>query len=272
MQYRLAHHPDRDSTYREYAMSSQAMKAAFSCSVLQYGTGPRQHLEFFAGQPGKPLFIFIHGGYWRGLEAGTFSFVGRRLADEGVHFANIEYPLAPTMSMTSIAREAHRGVARAMAEAAAVGADVEACVVSGHSAGGHLAALLPSLHRLLPELTPLNIAGTLPISGLFELEPLRHIGLNDTLSMDQHEARALSPAAWSSESLPPSIVAVGERETDEFRRQSIDYVDQLLGAGNSAQVLLVPQTNHFTVLRGFEDPQSSLCRASRTLLTRRALA
>lgn len=270
-QYRLTQHPDRAKCYHEYASASTQLRQDHDCEVIHYGPGLRQHFEFFPGRTGQPLFVFIHGGYWRGLDAETFAFVGSRFLDAGIHFANIEYPLAPTASMTDIARAAYEGVAHSINHAAALGSDPQTCVVSGHSAGGHLAALLPSLHRIISGLSPLNLAGTVPISGLFELEPLRHISLNETLAMSEAEAQTLSPTSWVSDSLPPSIVAVGAAETDEFRRQGMEYAQQLRAAGVRAHPLIVPEANHFTVLRAFTDTDSSLFRASMSLLMRASI-
>ncbi len=265
-QYRLTHHPDRERYYREYAQSSLAARQSFKWRDVRYGVHPRERLELFIGRPGMPLFVFIHGGYWRGLDAEMFSCMGAEYVKRGMHFANIEYPLAPERSMTDIARSVHAAVVSALSEARLEGADTSRYVLAGHSAGGHLAALLPSLHRLWPDMTALTPSATVPVSGLFDLEPLRSIGLNETLHMDAAEAERLSPAVQVSSTLPSCIVGVGSDETDEFKRQTMDYAAQLVTAGVPAQALLVPGANHFTVLLSLARPGSMLFEAAMAVM------
>lgn len=262
LQYRLANHPDRTPSYARLAKQSAIIRRTTAWHPIRYGPHPRERIELFVGQPRAPLFAFIHGGYWRGLEMEMFSCVAQPFVERGVWVANIEYPLAPEVTLSSITRSCFRALRESIGQVNQRGGAGSRLVVSGHSAGGHLAAAALAANRHLAGEAPIQLLGSVPISGLFDLEPLRCISLNDTLRMDADEAARLSPARAISSPLPPVIAAVGGDETDEFRRQSIDYAAHLRAAGNRAQSLIVPGCNHFTVLDALCDPKAPLFNAA----------
>ena len=252
-QYSLTQHPDRLPAYARYAEQSRAVRERYRWREIAYGPHPRERFEFFPGKADRPVLVFFHGGYWRGLDKENWSFVAAPFVEAGIHVANVEYPLAPEVSMTSIVGSARHALRAIRAEAKRAGANVDHLVAGGHSAGAHLAVML--LAGDIP------VKAAIPVSGIFDLEPLCHIPLNDTLHMTLDEARALSPLALVRSSLPRVIAAVGGDETDEFRRQSIDYAGALRAAGGSAESMIVPGANHFTVMAAFADPQAGLCLA-----------
>lgn len=265
-QYRLTYHPDRAPSYERFAERSRTVRANSVWEPIAYGAHPRERIELFHGDRGAPLLVFVHGGYWRALEMETFSFVAEPFVERGVWVANVEYPLAPEVSVTVLTRCVMIAIGEALRAAARGGADPGRVVVSGHSAGGHLAGVALAVERHLVGSGPFALAGAVPISGLFELEPLRLVALNDTLGMDAEEAARLSPMRVVRGDLPPVVAAVGADETDEFRRQSIDYAAAIRAAGGRAEALLVPGKNHFTVLDALADPAAPLFRETLALL------
>lgn len=267
LQYRLANHPDRSTAYARFAADSAVTRETLRWHRVSYGPHPRERLELFEGKADAPVLAFIHGGYWRGLEMEMFSCIARSFVSRGIWVANIEYPLAPELSMTHIARSCFRALRRSAEEVSQRGGNGDHLVVTGHSAGGHLAAAALGAERHVPSQLPLKIAGAVPISGLFDLEPLRRISLNETLNLDTEEALRLSPYSAVSSQMPPVVAAVGGDETAEFQRQSIDYAKQLAAAGNRAHSLIVPGCNHFTVLDALCNPSASLFLSTLELLT-----
>ena len=268
-QYRLANHPDRTPAYARFAAESAATRETLRWHPVSYGPHPRERIELFEGKVGAPVLAFIHGGYWRGLEMEMFSCIARSFVSQGVWVANIEYPLAPEVSMTDIARSCFRALRRSSEEVSQRGGNGDHLVVSGHSAGGHLAAAALAADRHVANEAPLKIAGSVPISGLFDLEPLRRIALNETLNLDAEEAYRLSPSSAVLSQMPPVIAAVGGDETAEFQRQSIDYARQLAATGNRARSLIVPGCNHFTVLDALCEPSAPLFLSTLELLTQK---
>jgi arylformamidase len=127
-------------------------------------------------------------------------------------------------------------------------------VVSGHSAGGHLTACLMAR----PEALRFPVRAAMPISGLFDLEPLVPTSINTALSMDEDEARKLSPIAWPTPSHGHLIAVVGEAESSEFLRQSRIIVDRWANAGTRSRYHEVPGAHHFDVLAGLAQPSDTL--------------
>jgi arylformamidase len=150
------------------------------------------------------------------------------------------------MSVTQIVASARRAMIAIRREASMSGA----IFVSGHSAGGHLAAMMLATDWATLGVPDLTIAGAMPVSGLFDLEPLYHVALNDTLCMTLPEARAQSPIALRANPAAQVLAVVGAAETAEFRRQTSDYAATI----GHAETLLVSGANHFTVMGELADP------------------
>ena len=280
---------DRESLYAQYdnrgmiaphaldaikarqAERSDACRADAGRSALDlaYGPHPRERLDLFLPEAdGAPLFAFVHGGYWQWNDKEPFAFLGEQLVPAGAAFANIEYALCPSVTLTELTRQIRRAIAYLWREAGRFGYDRERIVVSGHSAGGHLTAMAmatdwPAFGDDLPAGT---VAGGLPISGVYDIEPLRHTPLNDAVRMDAAEARALSPIFLEPATAAPMAVVAGGDESDEFRRQARDFADEWRAFGVEAEVLIVPGTDHFTVLDTLAEPGHPTLRAAIGLL------
>ena len=280
---------DRDSLYAQYdnrsmiaaealdaikarqAARSDAVRADAGRSALDlaYGPHPREKLDLFLPESdGAPLFAFIHGGYWQWNDKEPFAFLAGELLPAGAAFANIEYALCPSVTLTELTDQIRRAVAYLWREAKRFGYDRDRIVVSGHSAGGHLTAMTmatdwPAFGSDLPEDV---VAAGVPVSGVYDIEPLRHTPLNDAVRMDEAEARALSPIFLQPATTAPMAVVAGGDESDEFRRQARDFADEWGRAGVDAEVLIVPGTDHFTVLDTLAEPGHATVAAAKRLL------
>jgi acetyl esterase/lipase len=226
---------------------------------LAYGGSSRQRLDFFhAKTPGRPTLAFIHGGYWQWNEKEPHAFIAEGMLDHDVNVALVEYTLAPQASMSQIVAEIRASIAwlapRLRTE---LGAGT-GLVVSGHSAGGHLTAMAAG--------EP-GVTAALPISGLFDLEPIRLSNLNQPLAMDKTEASANSPCNLSVPSVPMTV-AVGAAELPELVRQSREYAAQLQAASRPARELVTPGDDHFSTLEQLARADGALAReALRLALT-----
>ena len=173
---RIPEHPELFARWRQASEAARAGSPAAQLDVA-YGRAPSQTLDVFpAGQPGAPVLVFIHGGYWRSLDKADHSFIAPSFVAEGVNVVVPNYSLCPSASIEDIALEMTRVVAWLHRHAASFGADPARIALAGHSAGGHLAAMLlccrwKDVDAALP-LQP--VLGALSISGLYDLEPLRH--------------------------------------------------------------------------------------------------
>jgi arylformamidase len=227
---------------------------------LPYGPTARQKLDVFlppgpAPRGGWPALVFFHGGYWQGLHKDVFSFLAPPLNDAGFALVTPTYELCPDVSMTDIADQVRRALAWVQDYGAGLQLDPAHIVVAGHSAGGHIAAMLA--HASWPDPPPLTAA--LALSGLYDLEPVRLCYLNKVLAMDMAEAEALSPIRHIRRYAAPLVLAMGAAELPGFHDQQRDYAKALEAAGVSAQATIAtPGDDHFTIVERMVDPKAAI--------------
>jgi len=220
---------------------------------LMYGDKPRQRLDLFvADNPSAPTLMFIHGGYWQRNDKERFDFIVEGPLAHGINVAVVEYTLAPDARLDQIVEEIRRSVGWLAEHLSEYGADPSRLYVSGHSAGGHLTATMMDLSA---------VKGGLPISGIYDLEPIRLNYLNDKLRLDAVESRRNSPLLHLPAKAPRLIIAYGGSELPELRRQSVDYAEAWLGSGLPGRLLPVDGANHFSILESLADPKGLLTRA-----------
>lgn len=220
-------------------------------SDLRYGGRPRQRLDFFPAAAGAPVFVFIHGGYWQSNDKEQSTFLVEGPIARGFSVALVEYTLAPEAELDAIVAEISSALDWLAENRETLGAG-SSLYVGGHSAGGHLSAMMLG-HR--------SVAGVLAISGLFDLEPIRLCYLDEKLRLTIESAHRNSPLLHIPERAPALTIAVGAAELPELVRQSAEYADALRAAGLPARYLPLAGHDHFTVLDELARPQGMLCEA-----------
>jgi arylformamidase len=221
---------------------------------VRYGEGERQVIDIFEPVVQKPgaTLMFIHGGYWQALERSYFSHLARGANAHGLTVAIPGYDLCPKVRVADIVGE--------MRQACRLLASHVPLVVSGHSAGGHLAACLLATDWRKEGLPAGLVRAAYAISGLFDLEPLVQTSLNKALNLSMEEAHALSPLHWSPPAGARLDAVVGAQESSEYLRQSRAIVDRWGRAGVDTIYGEVAGTNHFTVIAPLFDPGSAMTR------------
>lgn len=261
--------PDSAHLIAQYAQASAQVRAQFGVHTGEpYGPHPDETLDIFpAAQPGAPVFVFIHGGYWRALSSSDSHFVTPAFLKAGATVVVVNYALAPAVSLDQITLQCRRALAWVHRHVARFNGDPARIHVCGHSAGGQLTGML-----LAPD-WPLQFGVSQPllhsasaISGLFDLRPLMHTHINDWLNLTPQSAQANSPVFHVPSQPCPVVLACGGLETAEFRRQSLLYGQALQARGGQVDLLFPPQTNHFSVLFQLADPASSLFKAIARLM------
>ncbi|ADP18522.1 hypothetical protein AXYL_05222 [Achromobacter xylosoxidans A8] len=252
-QYNLrARHPEREEIYFTYARRSADTRSRPEARLdLRFGQRASSVLDLFVPDhvPAPPLLVFIHGGYWRALDKHGFSFIADEYLARGVAVALPNYTLAPHASVSDIVDEACTAVSWLTAQGERHGYDASRIVLSGHSAGGHMAAR--ALCRdLVPALAG-RIRGYVGLSGLFDLEPLLRTSINRDLHMSVSEARNLGLYQRAALYEVPMVFAAGALETEGFRGQSRDFSQHCASHGYQVENLVVPQRNHFDLLTDF---------------------
>lgn len=203
----------------------------------------------------KGLVVFIHGGYWMRFDPSFWSHLAAGPLARGWAVAMPGYPLTPEVRIADIT--AHVGAEVAQAAARIAGP----VALTGHSAGGHLAARMICEGGPLPDAVVGRISICLPISGLFDLRPLLRTAMNDTLRLDETQAVAESPALMRPRADVPMIAWVGGAERPEFIRQSQLLANIWAGLGTATEMVIDPGRHHFDVIEGLTRPDSPLTRA-----------
>lgn len=206
---------------------------------VPWGTGARQKLDYFPPEE-KPaaLAVFIHGGYWQ-VRASTkelVAFLAPPFLDRGIGYCALGYELCPDVDMDGMVAQ----MAKALGFIEET-LNAKRTVILGHSAGGHLAAMLA--------LTRPGIAGACGVSGLYDLSPLVSTYLNEALRMDPAVAARNSPLQRVREGMPRTVLAVGALESPEFKRQTGEFA-----RATGAQVFEVAGRDHYAATEALLEP------------------
>ena len=227
---------------------------------VAYGPKERTRLDYFsAGIPGAPLFVFLHGGYWQRNSKDMFSFVVEGPRSHGIDVAVVGYTLAPAARLSEIVGEISQVLSFLESNASSFGFDRGAMYVGGWSAGGHLAAMSYG-HPA--------VRGALAISGIFDLEPIALIYVNDRLRLDAEEIATLSPARLLRPGLAPVALAVGGDELPELKRQSTSFKEIADTLGVPMTLRVLPGHHHFSVLDELARSDGALTHELLRLVTR----
>jgi arylformamidase len=267
--------PEHPAFFERWAAESAAARAAQPCHVdLRYGEGVGETLDLFpAPVPDAPVLVFIHGGYWRSLDKSQHSFIARPFNDRGVCVVVPNYALCPgtpeqPVGIDHIALQMVQALAWTWRHVAAHGGDPSRITVSGHSAGGHLAAMLLACdwQAVAPDLPAQLVRNALSVSGVHDLRPLQLAPfIADTLGLDAAEARRLSPALWPAPARGRLWAVAGGDESEEFKRQNA-LIREAWGSRTVPVCELMPGRNHFSILDALAEPSHRLHQLAAQLL------
>lgn len=264
--------PDHADFIRRWAADSRAARQAEACFLdIPWGGQPGQTLDMFpARRPrrgGAPLLVFLHGGYWRSLDKSDFSYIAPAFTRAGAAVAVVNYRLVPSVTMEDQVRDVLSAITWCYLHAGQYGADPQRIYVSGHSAGGHLTAMMlacewPRWHGALPQNV---VKGGLAISGLYDLEPIMNAEfLNVDLKLDLERVARLSPAWMKPAADTVLMTSVGGAESDEFGRQNRLIAERWPAVFKHD--VPMPGHHHFSICGALADRASPLHRAALELL------
>jgi arylformamidase len=245
--------PEHPALFAGWAKDAAAYREQHPPRAILYGPGARNRIDFFEGDSTGPIVVFIHGGYWQAFDGSFFSHLAGGLNAHGIGVAIPSYDLCPDVSIDQIIQQ----MRMATRELARLGRPL---IISGHSAGGHLAACMlatdwPAIDASLPR--DLVIAAY-SISGLFDLEPLVKTSLNNAMRLDDASAKAASPLFWTAPEHGSLDAIVGANESAEYFRQSKAIVEIWGAAGLPTRFGTVPDANHITAIAPLADPDSPM--------------
>lgn len=263
--------PGHAQILARWARDSQTARATQHGRLdVAYGNSDAERLDVFspsprprapeAPGPGAPLLVFVHGGWWRSLDKSDHSFIAPALTAAGAVVAVPNYALCPRVSMEEIALQMARSLAWCWRHAEELGADPNRISVAGHSAGGHLAAMLLSAQwqRMGDDLPADLVKAALSISGVFDLDPIRRTPfLQSDLRLTPGSVRRLSPAGFPAPTTGTLRAVAGALESPEFLRHS-RLIRRRWGEKAVPVCEAIPDADHFTVLDGLLKPGSRL--------------
>lgn len=225
---------------------------------LRYGPRERNRIDFLKAADRAPTLLFIHGGYWQHRAKEIFTVVAEGPMAHGINVALAGYTLAPDASLDEIVAEIHAGIDVLAGQLPALGAAPGSIVVSGWSAGGHLTSMA---------LSNKHVRAGVAISGIYELEPIRHSYLNEKLRLDEAMSRRNSPMMAAGGPAKPLSLVVGSAELPLLRKQTADFAGHRARNGLPVTYEEIPGADHFTILNEMIAPAGRI-----TTLIRQAFA
>ncbi|MDP2640435.1 MAG: alpha/beta hydrolase [Betaproteobacteria bacterium] len=263
--------PDHAQIFERWKKRSQEARTSLPCRLdIPYGATAAEKLDIFPAEgKSEALLVFIHGGYWRSLDKSDFSYLAPAFSRRGVTLALPNYGLCPKVGIEDIVKQNLLAIAWLWHYGARYGVNPGRLYVAGHSAGGHLTAMMLAArwNTYMPELPYNLLKGGLAISGIYDLEPLVHAPfVNQDLKLGRAQARRLSPATIPPATTAPLYTAVGGEESDEFKRQNALIARNWRYA--FAGDIPMPGCNHLTVVEELANPDSALFKVALGMMTR----
>jgi arylformamidase len=248
--------PDHALILERWRNTSALFRSTANADLnVRYGNSERHYFDFFRAENARGTLVFIHGGYWRSLDKSDFSFVAAPFIEAGLSVALLNYRLCPAVSVREIIGDCQDAIAWLIANAARHAIPVQRIALSGHSAGGHLTAMLFATDWAQRGIDSRCFVGGVALSGLFDLIPLMQTSFNDDLQLvSAQQANTVSPLCLSPYISAPFYLAVGAAESDAFKWQT----QQLKNAWTDiCSQAIVADANHFTIVDHFAASGSS---------------
>jgi arylformamidase len=233
---------------------------------LTYGPTEVEKLDLYpAKKPNAPIHIFIHGGQWRVGSAAATAYQSEMFVDAGAHFISLDFTnvIETKGNLMIMADQVRRAVAWVYKNAGSFGGDSNRLYVSGHSSGGHLAAVVLTTDWQKTFGLPIDtLKGGLCLSGLYELYPVSLSARSSFVNFTPEVLETLSPQRHVDKLVGPVVVAHGTLETPEFQRQNREFAAAVKTAGKVVELIVLEGYNHFEVMESLGNPYGLLGRAA----------
>ncbi len=245
-----------------YGELSRQVKARYPSLTERYGAGADEVLDIYPpvmaagagasaatnGKVGAPVHVFVHGGAWQRLTKDESAFPAPAFVENGVMFVALNFSCVPEVRLPDMADQCRRAIVWLRRNAWRFGGDPERIHLSGHSSGGHLAAVLLTTDWTTLGLEASPIRSGLCASGMYDLGPVLLSARASYVKLDKAEEDALSPMRHLDRVCCPTAVAYGDGETPEFKRHARDFAAALKAKVRHASALIEGRNlNHFEI-------------------------
>jgi acetyl esterase/lipase len=192
-----------------------------------------------------PVFFFIHGGAWRSGHKNLYAPIGKMFAAQGIAFVATNYRLSPKVKHPAHIQDVAQAFAWVLGNLGKRGANLEQVYVSGHSAGGHLAALLATDESYLKthKRSAADIKAVLPISGVYA------VGGERLARVFGEDGKKASPMTHVKEKLPPFLVLYADREMAGLGKQAEAFARAMRKAKCDIEVKVIKDRDHISIIR-----------------------
>jgi arylformamidase len=247
---------------RRAEQSRKARSTLKSWLNVAYGSSPRELLDIYSpDRPGGPVLVYIHGGYWRSGSKDDNCNFAPAFVQRGATVVLVEYDLCPSVTVTDIVRQTRSAIAWVYQNIIRYSGNPSKLYVSGHSAGGHLTAMALAHDWEKAGIPRDVIKGAVATSGVYDLDMVMRISVNEQVRMTPEIARENSPFLHPPLSRCPVLVAVGGDEPKGWQQMSEDYFNLCQEQGLDCQYLVVPGANHYSMSEHLADANSPLTKA-----------
>ena len=226
---------------------------------LRYGPRERNRIDFLKAGENAPTLLFVHGGYWQTRAKEAFTLFAEGPLAHGINVALIGYTLAPDATLDEIVAEIHAGIGFLAEQLPSLGSDAGRIAVSGWSAGGHLTAMALSHPK---------VRAGVAISGIYDLEPIRHSYLNVKLGLDEAMSQRNSPMMQAGGPMKPLALVAGTAELAQLRKQTADFAGHRARYGLPVSYEEIPGADHFTIMKELGSPKGRITALVRQVLER----
>ena len=260
--------PNMQEVLARRAAASEAVRGRLTPRAFAYGPTAIERLDVYpTPRADAPVMVLLHGGAWRGGEARAQAFAAETFVNAGVHWVTPDFATVMDAGLDGMVAQVRRAVAWVAANAATFGGDPARIYVGGHSSGGHLAANVLITDWAKDFGLPADLVkGGLCMSGMYDLAPVRLSARSSYVKFDDRIEHELSPIRHLARLRCPVVVAYGERDSPEFRRQSREWAEALRTAGRLHALVVGEGLNHFELPETLTDPASPLARAALSVM------
>jgi arylformamidase len=263
--------PLQGQVIKRYAITSEEVRRHIGDPQrVAYGPTEPENLDIYRTKAANaPIFVFIHGGAWRGGAAKNYGFPAEMFVKAGAHYVALDFVAIGEADgdLRRMAEQVRRGIAWVYKNAGSFGGDPNRLYIGGHSSGGHLCgvALVTDWQKDFG-LPADAVKGAVSMSGMYDLKAVRLSKRSSYVKFTDEMEDAMSSQRHLGLLRAPVIVTYGTNETPEFQRQSRDFAAAVKAAGKPVELVVAESYNHFEMAESLGNPYGPNGRAALALM------